>query len=85
MQGEERVKYMREYRIKNRRRLSEHKRLWYANKKTNTPIKVAPIKVTRKGRIVPEGKCQRCEILLSGNFAGAHDGVHCEDCLGRIS
>ena len=80
MQGKERVNYMREYRLRNRSRLSEHKKLWYAkNKKVTTPIKV-----TRKGRIVPEGKCQRCEILLSGNFAGKHDGVHCEECLGKI-
>lgn len=80
MQGKERVKYMREYRLKNRSRLSEHKRLWYAkNKKVTTPIKV-----TRKGRIVPEGKCQRCELLLSGIEAGKGNGVHCEGCLGKI-
>lgn len=93
-----RAQYMREYKNKNREKLTKYKKLWTrkARKKQREAKKTWIEKFMCKypnskfENLVPQRKppikstkCQRCEILLLSDLAKGGNEKYCRDCLNE--
>lgn len=76
--------YMREYVKKNRDRIRAYKAAYMrrvrAGKKLSNCMSTKP-----RPMIVKKGHCDRCDILLTSQYAERHDGKTCGPCIVKYS